>query len=53
MGTIIRRSVAPLNCSRTLQAFRGYATVCHTDDNSRRKVRNVGGVIMSVAHPVA
>jgi hypothetical protein len=32
MGTIIRRSVAPLNCSRTSQAVRGYETVCHSDD---------------------
>jgi hypothetical protein len=30
MGTIIRRSVTPLNCSRTLQAVRGYETVCAT-----------------------
>jgi hypothetical protein len=41
MGTIIRRSVTPLNSSRTWRAVRGCETVCHIDDNSPWKVQNV------------
>ena len=38
---IIRRSLTPLNSSRTLRAVRQRETVRGSDDNSRRKVQNV------------
>ncbi len=40
---IIRRSLTPLNYSRTLRALRRRETVRRSDDNSRRKVQNVRG----------
>ena len=40
---IIRRSLTPLNSSRTLRAVRRRETVRRSDDNSRRKVQNVRG----------
>ena len=49
---IIGRSLTPLNYSRTLRAVRRRETVRRSDDNSRRKVQNVRGVVMSGAHPV-
>jgi hypothetical protein len=38
---IIRRSLTPLNSSRTLRAVRQRETVRGSDDNSPRKVQNV------------
>jgi hypothetical protein len=43
MGMIIRRSLPPLNYSRTLRAVRRRETVRRSDDNSRWKVQNVRG----------
>jgi hypothetical protein len=43
MGMIIRRSLTPLNSSRTLLAVRQRETVRGSDDNSRRKVQNARG----------
>jgi hypothetical protein len=40
---IIRRSLTPLNYSRTLRAVRRRETVRRSDDNSRWKVQNVRG----------
>ena len=40
---IIRRSLTPLNYSRTLRAVRRCETVVVSDDNSRRRVQNVRG----------
>jgi hypothetical protein len=51
MGMIIGRSLTPLNSSRTFRAVRRRETVRHSDDNSRRKVQNVRGVVMIGGSP--